>query len=100
MRPITMKRVALSVIASGVLVAGASGKAFATSPNTACPPSYQVWIVGSMDPPYQADSRVDQKGNADGIVCAKQLNDKTFQYNGQTYPLYNFIDNNAAAHTP
>jgi hypothetical protein len=91
-----MKRIALSLIAGGILTAGLAEQASATSPNSGCPSAYQVWYVGSMDPPYHADARVDAKGNGDGIVCAKPLNDKTFQYNGQTYPIYNFIDNNAA----
>jgi hypothetical protein len=92
-----MKRIALSLIAGAALTAGYAGQASATSPNTGCPPSYQVWYVGSMKPPYHADSYVDQKGNGDGIVCAKQIDDKTFQYNGHTYPLYNFIDNTVSS---
>lgn len=92
-----MRRIALALIASGAVIAGYAGQASATSPNTGCPHSYQVWIVGSMNPPYHADSHVDQKGNDDGTVCAKQIDDKTFQYNGQTYPLYNFIDNTVAS---
>ena len=91
-----MKRTALSLIVGGVLLAGFAGQASATSPNSGCPPPYQRWIVGSSTPPYHADALVDQKGNNDGIVCVKQIDDKTFEYNGQTYPLYNFIDNKVA----
>jgi hypothetical protein len=36
------------------------------------------------------------QGNGDAIVCAKQIDDKTFEYIGQPYPLYNFIDNTVA----
>ena len=93
-----MKRIALSLIAGGALAAAFAGQASAISPYTGCPPSYQVWVVGTMNPPYRAPSYVDQNlpGNDDGIVCAKQIDNKTFQYNGQTYPLYNFIDNTVA----
>jgi hypothetical protein len=98
-----MKRTALSLIAGGVLAAGFAGQASATSPNSGCPPSYTVWIVGST-PPYHADSLVNRNG--DNEVCAMQLDDKTFVYegstypglDGNTYPLYNFIDNDAATH--
>jgi hypothetical protein len=88
-----MKRIALSLIAGGILTVGCVGPASATSPYTGCPAAYQTWIVGSMTPPYHADSHVDESGNNDGIVCAKQIDDKTFESGGQTYPLYNFIDN-------
>jgi hypothetical protein len=91
-----MKRIALSLIASGVLIAGYASQASATSPYTGCPSSYHVWNVGSQTPPYHADEAVDEKGNDDNIVCAKQIDNKTFQYNNQTYPLYNFIDNTVA----
>lgn len=98
-----MKRIALSLIAGGALAAAFAGQASATSPYRGCPPSYTVWMVGST-PPYHADALVDQKGNNDGIVCAKQVDDKTFVYegstypnlDGQTFPLYNFIDNTVA----
>jgi hypothetical protein len=90
-----MKRIALSFIAGAALIVGYAGQASATSPQTGCPPSYTVWTVGSQTPPYHADSHVDTNG--DGTVCAKQIDDKTFQYNGQAYPLYNFIDNTVAS---
>lgn len=88
-----MKRTTLSLIAGGVLTVGCVAQASATSPYAGCPASYQTWVVGSMTPPYHADSHVDQQGNNDNIVCVKQIDDKTFQSEGQTYPLYNFIDN-------
>lgn len=91
-----MKRIALSLIAAGALTAGYAGQASATSPYTGCPPSYTVWYVGSM-PQYHADAYVDRKGNNDGIVCAKQIDDKTTQFGG---PLYNFIDNTVAPNAP
>jgi hypothetical protein len=86
-----VKRAALSLIAGGILIAGLAGQASATSPFTGCPPSYQAWDVSTE--PYQADNFVDQKGNNDGTVCAKQIDNKTFELNGTTFPLYNFIDN-------
>jgi hypothetical protein len=91
-----MKRLAVSFVLGGALIAGFAANASASDPNSGCPPAYQVWVVGSMTPPYHADSLVDQKGNNDGIVCVRPLNDKTFQYNGQTYQVYNFIDNKVA----
>jgi hypothetical protein len=90
-----MKRIALSLIVGTALITGYASQATATSPNTGCPPSYIVWPVGSQNPPYHADSHVDNNG--DNSVCAKQIDDRTFQYNGQTYPVYNFIDNTVAS---
>jgi hypothetical protein len=87
-----MRRIALSLIAGGALITGLAGRASADSPYTGCPPSYIVWPVGS-EPAYHADEYVDEKGNDDNTVCAKQIDDKTFQYIGQPHPLYNFIDN-------
>ena len=86
-----LKRAALSLIAGGILIAGLAGQASAKSPFTGCPPSYQVWDVSTQ--PYQADNLVDQKGNNDGIVCVKRIDAKTFEFEGQLFPLYNFIDN-------
>jgi hypothetical protein len=86
-----VKRAALSLIAGGILIAGLAGQASGKSPFTGCPPSYQVWDISTQ--PYQADNLVDQKGNNDGTVCAKQIDDKTFALNGAMFPLYNFIDN-------
>lgn len=89
-----MSRIAASFIVGGALIAGFAADASASDPHTGCPSSYQVWVVGSMTPPYHADSLADKNG--DNIVCARPVNDKTFQYNGQTYQVYNFIDNKAA----
>ena len=56
-----------------------------------CPPSFTSWDVSTQ--PYQVDNQVDAEGNGDGFVCAKPLDSKTFQVAGQTYQIYNFIDN-------
>ena len=55
------------------------------------PPSFTSWDVSTQ--PYQVDNQVDAEGNGDGFVCAKPLDSKTFQVAGQTYQIYNFIDN-------
>lgn len=63
----------------------------ATPPHVGCPPAasgYQPWGVSTE--PYQADDLVDTNG--DGWVCARPIGDQTFELEGQTYPLYNFID--------
>jgi hypothetical protein len=43
--------------------------------------------------PYQADNQVDAEGNGDAVVCAKPLDSKTFELDGQTFQIYQFIDN-------
>jgi hypothetical protein len=58
-----------------------------------CPPDqsgFSPWDVTTV--PYLADNAVDEKGNGDGVVCAKPggvfiLDD------GTPFQLYNFIDN-------
>jgi hypothetical protein len=92
-----MKRAALSLITGGVLIAGFGGQAAATPPYAGCPPpdsGFSVWYTSTQ--PYQGDNYVDMKGNYDGVVCAKPVDSKTFEYNGQTYPIENFIDNTMA----
>ena len=50
-----------------------------------------------MTPPSHVGEYVDEKGNDDNAVCAKPLSDKTFEYNGQTYQVYDFIDNTSGS---
>ena len=54
-------------------------------------PSFTSWPVSTQ--PYQVDNQVDAEGNGDGLVCVKPLDSKTFQVGGQTFQIYNFIDN-------
>lgn len=82
-------------IASCLLVAGLwllpNAIAEAAPPHVGCPPvasGYQAWDVSAE--PYQADDLVDANGN--GSVCARPIDDRTFELGGQTYQLYNFID--------
>jgi hypothetical protein len=82
-----MKRLALSFIVGGSLIAGFAPGASASGLNSGCPPSYQLWVVGS-NPLYHADAFVNKNG--DPYVCAKQIDDKTID---GTNPLYNFVDN-------
>jgi hypothetical protein len=58
-----------------------------------CPTSesgFIVWDVSTQ--PYQVDNAVDVNGNDNGQVCAKRVDSLTFVSGGQTYPVYNFID--------
>ena len=89
-----MRRMACSTAAvSCGLFAALAGPASAAGTIQGCPPSYMVWQVGvtGSNPPYEVPGLADKNG--DGIVCAKQIDRKTFEYQGQTYALYNFIDN-------
>jgi hypothetical protein len=73
------------------LFAGVSGTSGATPQGGNCPPAisgFQVWDVSAE--PYQADNAVDVNGN--GQVCAKPVDAQTFVFDGQTYQIYNFID--------
>jgi hypothetical protein len=82
------------VIASCLFVAGfslpATSIAEAATPHVGCPPvesGYQLWDVSTE--PYQVD---DFDFNGNGWLCAKPIDHRTFTLDGQTYQLYNFID--------
>jgi hypothetical protein len=77
--------------ATVALVAGVTAQASAAPSHTGCPPAFTRWDV-SMGP-YQADNQVDAEGNGDAVVCAKPLDSKTFELDGQTFQIYQFIDN-------
>jgi hypothetical protein len=87
--------VSTAAVTGGLLSAVVGGQASAAGTIDGCPPSYIVWQVGvtGPNPPYQAPGLADKNG--DKIVCAKQIDNKTFEYQGQNYPLYNFIDNSS-----
>lgn len=89
-------------IAIGLITAGASAAgivpAAATSPHTGCPPPSSGYVVWNVDQvPYQVDNLVDNKGNGNGTVCAKPVDGQTFVLDGQTYQVYNFIDDVVAS---
>jgi hypothetical protein len=86
-----MKKLVGTLAATVALAAAVTAQAPAAPPHRGCPPSFTSWPVSTE--PYQADNQVDAEGNGDGLVCAKPLDSKTFQVGGQTYQIYNFIDN-------
>jgi hypothetical protein len=82
-------RIAALAAAAAPVLAGSAAVA-APAGTSHCPPDvsgYISWEVTTQ--PYQADNRVDRNGN--GLVCARPTN-KTFEKDGVTYTLYNFID--------
>ena len=86
-----MKKFVGTLAATVAVAAGVTAQAPAAPSHRGCPPSFTSWPVSTE--PYQADNQVDAEGNGDGSVCAKPLDAKTFQVGGQTYQIYNFIDN-------
>ena len=86
-----MKKSVGTLAATVALATGVTAQAPAAPSHRGCPPSFTSWPVSTE--PYQADNQVDAEGNGDGLVCAKPLDSKTFQVGGQTYQIYNFIDN-------
>jgi hypothetical protein len=59
---------------------------------SACPGGASGFMLWDVDTePYLADNRVDAAGNDNGWVCAREL-PGTFVFNGQEYPIQNFID--------
>jgi hypothetical protein len=87
-----MKRLfCLILILIGLLVA--TGSSVATTAGGNCPDAtsgFVVWDVNTE--PYQVDNAVDVNGNGDGIVCAKPVDSLTFVVGGNTYQVYNFIE--------
>ena len=74
-----MKQTTLSLTAGGVLVAGLAAQASATSPYRACPPSRGL-DCRQHDASVPRGQPRGSEGNNDGIVCAKPVDSKTFQY--------------------
>jgi hypothetical protein len=91
-----MKRI---VICAAALVIGSmafGGPARADSAGGHCPPPNSGFIVWDVNTePYQADNRVDEQGNNNGIVCARPLK-IIIDENGNPFQIYNFIDDRGA----
>jgi hypothetical protein len=89
----TAHRPALYIGTAALIALGSTVPAHASDATYVCPPEqsgFITWDVSTQ--PYQFDNAVDEKGNGDGLVCAKPggvyiLND------GTPFQLYNFIDN-------
>ena len=80
--------VALAATAAAFFVVPAASAAPTGMSSCPAPVSgYVSWATSTE--PYGADNRVDLNGN--GVVCAKPSN-KTFTEDGETYTIYNFID--------
>jgi hypothetical protein len=70
----------------------------ATAAGGGCPPpasGFVRWDVTTE--PYQADDASDANGN--GWVCARAL-PQTFVFDGETFPIYNFIDDHIPVDLP
>jgi hypothetical protein len=78
-----------------ILIGGAlgTGSAGADPVGGNCPNETSGFVVWDVDTqPYQVDNAVDANGNGDGIVCAKPVDSLTFVFEGQTFQVYNFIE--------
>jgi hypothetical protein len=70
----------------------AAGPAGASSSGGHCPPSQSGFIPWDVaTEPYQADNRVDEQGNNNGMACALPLKTVVLD-DGTVFQLYNFID--------
>lgn len=86
-----MKAVLCLTAVVGALLAANTVAASPTGGN--CPPSasgFIVWDISTQ--PYQVDNAIDAAGNGNGQVCAKRVDSLTFVVGGQSYPVYNFIE--------
>ena len=64
----------------------------AATPGGHCPEGnsgFRLWPTSTE--PYRVDNLVDDRGNQNGMVCAKP-GDVVIDENGQPFQLYNFID--------
>jgi hypothetical protein len=86
-----MKAVLCLAVVAGALVA--ANTVAATPAGGNCPTSTSGFIVWDISAePYHVDNAVDGNGNGNGQVCAKPVDSQTFVSGGQTYQVYNFID--------
>ena len=89
-----------SFTALAVGVATTAGFACLTSPaaaipadHTGCPggnSGFVLWDVAAE--PYGVDNFVDERGNNDGLACARPTYTVTDE-NGDPFQIYNFLDN-------
>jgi hypothetical protein len=89
-----MNKLIIGVAAVGIVCAITASPA--TAAGSSCPPGgsgYFLWDVNTV--PYAADNAVDDKGNADGWVCA-QPKKVVIDESGNPFQIYNFIDNRVA----
>lgn len=85
-----MKRVLLSAVTAGLLLAGTMPAALAGPPDDGCARGFVLWDVETE--PYQADRAVDEAGNANGYVCARRLGAGLSRQYGIDLPIYLFTD--------
>jgi hypothetical protein len=85
MRPIAILSATLAV-----LLVGSSAPAHASPPSDGCPRGFDLWSTATE--PYQADDEVDQAGNDNGWVCARQLGEGLSRQYGTDLPIYLFAD--------
>lgn len=95
-RAITSAALTLGLAVATGAVAGPATAA-AHPDHDQCPSGrsgYELWDVDAE--PYTVDNEVDEKGNGDGLVCARPMK-SFFVDDGTTYQVYNFFDNRVAA---
>jgi hypothetical protein len=85
MRPMSI----LSATAA-ILLFGSTATALASPPTDGCPRGFVLWDTAAE--PYQADDAVDEAGNHNGYVCARQLGQGLSRQYGTDLPIYLFVD--------
>jgi hypothetical protein len=84
-----MRRVPMVATITALLLLSSSA-ALAAPPTDGCSHGFEIWSVANQ--PYQADDAVDQAGNDNGYVCARQLGVGLLRQYGTDLPIYLFVD--------
>jgi hypothetical protein len=85
MRPTSILSATLAV-----LLIGSTAPALAAPPSDGCARGFVLW--DTAEEPYLADDAVDEAGNDNGWVCARQLGEGLSRQYGVEFPIYLFVD--------
>jgi hypothetical protein len=85
MRPTSILSATLAV-----LLVGSTTPALASPPSDGCARGFVLWDTAAE--PYLADDAVDEAGNGNGWVCARQLGQGLSRQYGVDLPIHLFID--------
>lgn len=86
-----MKKLLIQTTVTAALVIATTPAALAAPPDDGCARGYELWDVAAE--PYTVDNAIDEQGNADGAVCARQLGQGVSIAVGVDFPVYQFTDN-------
>jgi hypothetical protein len=85
-----MRPIAILSATVAILLVGSTAPALASPPSDGCSRGFVRW--DTAEEPYMADDAVDEAGNDNGWVCARQLGQGLSRQYGTDLPIYLFVD--------